>query len=60
MGIRSFALKVRYYSLAHDPDAMAAEARALAPVLFHIADSLNLKAILLQPTRPLFTRSFPI
>jgi hypothetical protein len=57
---REQRLLVKYYSDRGDRDNMVAEARTLAPVFFPIADSLGLRILLLEPSRPLFTRSFPI
>ena len=57
---REQRLLVKYYSDRAERDDMLAEARTLAPVFFPIADSLGLRILLLEPSRPLLTRSFPV
>ena len=53
-------LVVQYYSAYTEMNAMRAEARTIAPAFFRIADSLGLKALLMQPAKPLLLRSFPL
>ncbi len=57
---REQRLLVKYYSDRRKRDEMVAEARALAPAFFPIADSLGLRILLLEPSKPLLTRSFPL
>jgi hypothetical protein len=57
---REQRLLVKYYSNSRDRDSMLVEARALAPALFRIADSLGLRVLFLEPAKPLFLRSYPL
>jgi len=57
---REQRLLVKYYSDRTERESMVAEARGVAPVFFPIADSLALRILLLEPSRPLLTRSFPL
>lgn len=53
-------LWVRYYANGPDASRDTLEARALAPEIYRLADSLQLATIELQPTRPLLARHFPL
>jgi hypothetical protein len=57
---REDRLLVKYYSDYGTTDSMLAEARGLAPRFFGVADSLGLRAVLLNPSRPLLARGFPL
>src|SRR5262245_51832256 len=51
---------VRYYSHSRSTDGMLEEARALAPVLSPMADSLGYTLMQLSPSRPLLSQTFPL
>jgi len=57
---RQQRLLIKYYSAYGTSDSMLAEARNLAPQFFRIADSLGLRMILMNPSRPLLVRGFPL
>jgi hypothetical protein len=53
-------LLVSYYSNLADSDLVHAEARTLAAGFIRLADSLGVRTILVEPSKPLLLRSFPI
>lgn len=53
-------LLVKYYSNLSTMEQMQNEARSLVPKFFAVADQNGLKAIVLKPSVPIFTQSFPL
>lgn len=57
---REQRLLIKYYSAYGTSDSMLAEARTIAPLFFPVADSMELHIVLLNPSRPLLARGFPL
>ena len=57
---REQRLLIKYYSTYSTSDNMLAEARTIAPLFYSVADSMGVHIILLNPSRPLLARGFPL